>query len=144
MKMSNIIKIPKKDRYLTWSGERNHKEKGGWKYKELKWKNVSPPIPPREELLYRIHKSSSANVYFTISRVTEDGETVYHDAKTMRTLKRRKARERTFEGRDGCVSKRIDIRGILLRERSMNTILAYNERDEGSTKRWEEGRYLTW
>lgn len=50
-----------------------------------------PPIPLGEELLYHIHKSSSANVYFTISRVTGDEETVYHDAKTMRTSKREEA-----------------------------------------------------
>lgn len=54
-----------------------------------------------EELLYHIYKSSAAEVYFTISRVTGDEEAVYRDAKATATtmLRQRKKRETRREKR---------------------------------------------
>lgn len=55
-----------------------------------------------------------------------------------RRRRRGKGRNERFEGRGGRVSKRIDISGELLRGRSTNTILAYNERQADRGKKEEQ------
>lgn len=69
---------------------------------------------PRSYYIVHVYKSSSANVYFTISRVIGDEEeTVYRDAKMTMTAMSKREECEIRRKKDGRVSRKIVINGGL-------------------------------